>query len=151
MEPPLAAEAAETLRAVAEVFVPGPPHDSSPGAADVEADRFLAHYLDFLLPGLASGLPDLLDGLAGEHFGGRRFVALDLEEREAVLDRLGTHEVVQLRDLPGLLGLLSVAAVYGEWTGQDADGNLVRAPLGWRMTGFEGPTRGRPGLLRDGA
>jgi hypothetical protein len=147
---PLSPEAAETLCAVAEVFVPGPPHDPTPGAADVEADRFLSHYLDFLLPGLASGLPNLLDGLAGQHFDGRRFAALAVEEREAVLDRLAEHEVEQLRILPDLLGLLSIAAVYGEWTGQDADGNLVRTPLGWQLTGFEGPVRGRPKLLREG-
>lgn len=143
----LAPEAAETLRAAAEVFVPGPPHDPTPGAADVAAELFISHYLDYLVPGLAAGVPSLLDQLAGEHFDGRRFVELDLEQRALVLELLGEHSVEQLRELPVLIGALAVAAVYGEWTGQDADGNLVRAPIGWRMTGFDGPSRGRPGLL----
>ena len=47
-------ENALTLRAAAEVFVPGPPHDPTPGAADVHAELFISHYLDFLIPGLAT-------------------------------------------------------------------------------------------------
>jgi len=136
--------AAATLRAAAEVFVPGPPHDATPGAADVAAELFIGHYLDFLLPGLTAALPQLLDDLSG----GRAFASLPLDERGAVLDRLSEHEVPQVRDLPTLLGALSVAAVYGEWTGQDADGRVTRTPIGWGLTGFEGPSRGRPGLLR---
>lgn len=140
-------DAARTLRAAAEVFVPGPPHDPTPGAADVEADRFIAHYLDFVLPGLAAGVPELLDGLARERTG-RAFADATLEERAAVLDALEGHEIEQLRELPALIGLLTVAAVYGEWTGQDADGALVREPLGWRLAGFDGPVRARPHLMR---
>ena len=140
---------ARTLRAVAEFFVPGSNTDPTPGAEDVEADLFLSHYLDFVLPGLASGVPELLDGLAAERFGGRAFADLSLPERGEVLDALEHHQVDQLRELPALLGLLSVAAVYGEWTGQDADGALVRRPLGWRLTGFEGPSRARPSVMRE--
>jgi hypothetical protein len=141
--------AARTLRAAAEYFVPGSSIDATPGAADVEADRFLSHYLDFVLPGLASGVPELLDNLARERFDGRAFADLTLDERGAVFDALETHEVEQLRELPSLIGLLSVAAVYGEWTGQDADGVLVRKPLGWQLAGFEGPTRARPRAMRE--
>lgn len=139
--------AAETLRAAAEVFVPGPPHDPTPGAAQVEADRFIEHYLDSLVPGSATGVTGLLDELAA-HFGGARFAALSIDERGVVLDRLAEHDVPALREIPTLLGMLTVAAVYGEWTGLDAAGSLVREPLGWSMTGFAGPSRGRPGLLR---
>jgi hypothetical protein len=144
-------DAALTLRAAAEVFVPGPPHDPTPGAADVHADLFIAHYLEFLIPGLAQGLPDLLNEMATSHFDGKPFAELTLQERARVLDLLSTHDVEQLRELPTLLGLLSVAAVYGEWTGQDADGALIRTPLGWQLTGFDGPSRGREKLLRPEA
>jgi hypothetical protein len=138
---------ATTLRAAAEVFVPGPPHDATPGAADVEAERFIAHYLDLLIPGLSRGATDLLDELAAQEFGGRAFAALSPDERGVVLDRLGDHEVAQLRELPAVLGLLSIAAVYGEWTGTDEEGRLSSVPLGWELTGFDGPTRARPTLL----
>lgn len=140
-------DVAETLRAAAEVFVPGPPHDPTPGAPDVEAERFVAHYLEYLLPGLAAAAASLLDTIAAERFEGSPFAALGLEERTVVLDALGTHDVEQLRELPALLGLLSVAAVYGEWTGTDEAGALVRTPLGWELTGFDGPSRGRTHLL----
>jgi hypothetical protein len=141
-------ENALTLRAAAEVFVPGPPHDPTPGAADVHAELFISHYLDFLIPGLAQGLPDLLDELSSTTFDGRSFVELSLEERTTIFDMLSTHDVEQLRDLPLVLGVLAMAAVYGEWTGQDAEGVLRRRPLGWQLTGFDGPSRGRRNLLR---
>ena len=63
-------ENALTLRAAAEVFVPGPPHDPTPGAADVHAELFISHYLDFLIPGLAQGLPDLLNELSNQYLLG---------------------------------------------------------------------------------
>ena len=141
-------ENALTLRAAAEVFVPGHPHDPSPGAADVHAELFISHYLDFLIPGLAQGLPDLLNELSGTTFDGRSFVDLSLEERTEIFDLLSAHDVEQLRELPLVLGVLSIASVYGEWTGQDADGALTRRPLGWQLTGFDGPSRGRRKLLR---
>lgn len=145
---PLDEGAARTLRAAAEVFVPGSDRDPTPGAPDVSAELFISHYLDFLLPGLASGVPTLLDGTAGERFDGRAFADLDLAEREVVLDALATHDVEQLREIPAVLALLSIAAVYGEWTGQDSEGRVFRTPLGWQLTGFEGPSRGRRHLLR---
>jgi len=145
----VAADAARTLRAAAEVFVPGPPHDATPGAADVEAERFIVHYLDYMIPGLSAGVPDLLDGLAAERFGDTPFADLGLDERRAVLAALESHEVEQLRELPTVIGLLAIAAVYSEWTGQDAQGGLTRRPLGWRLSGFDGPSRGRRGLLRE--
>jgi hypothetical protein len=141
-------ENALTIRAAAEVFVPGSPHDPTPGASDVHAELFVSHYLDFLIPGLSSGLPDLLNEMSATTFEGRAFVDLSLEERLTILDQLSTHDVEQLREIPLVLGLLSIASVYGEWTGQDADGNLARKPLGWQLTGFDGPSRGRRKLLR---
>lgn len=146
---PLAPDAAATLRAAAEVFVPGSNTDATPGASDVAAELFISHYLDFLLPGLAAGVPALLDEVAAQHFEGRPFAGLDMAARERVLDLLAVHEVEQLREIPQVLGILSLAAVYGEWTGQDADGRLVRRPLGWQLAGFDGPVRARPGLMRD--
>jgi hypothetical protein len=142
-----AAREAETLRAAAEVFVPGLLEDTTPGAADIAAERFLSHYLDLLLPGLASGVPALLDQLATSMFEEERFSDLELDARAKVLDALTEHEIEQLRELPTLLGVLTIGAVYGEWTGTNDGGDVVRAPLGWRLTGFEGPVRARPKLL----
>lgn len=143
-----AERARATLRAAAEVVVPGLVDDPTPGAGDVEAERFVAHYLAYLIPGLDEGVVTLLDGIASERFGGRAFVACSLEERREALEALEAHEVEALRDLPSLIGALAVAAVYGEWTGLDADGRLARRPIGWDLTGFDGPSRGRGRLLR---
>lgn len=145
--PELSREAAATLRAAAEVFVPGPPHDATPGAPDVSAERFIAHYLDLAMPGLAAGVPVLLDQLAASMFGGPPFRDLGIDERAKVLDALSEHEVEQLRELPVVLGLLTVGAVYGEWTGTNEAGELIGTPLGWALTGFAGPVRARPDLL----
>jgi len=142
-------EAAAILRAAAEVFVPGGEHDATPGAGDVAGELFIAHYLDFVMPGLAAGVPSLLTETAAQLFDGRAFVALTMREREQVLDALATHEVEQLREIPQALGILAVAAVYGEWSGQDAGGAMVRTPLGWQLTGFDGPVRARPELMQD--
>lgn len=142
-------DAAATLLAVAEVFVPGLESDPTPGAPEIAADRFLSHYLEMVMPGLAEGVPSLLDQLAGEAYEGRRFADLSLDQRAAVLDRIRSHELADLRPLPDLLAVLTLAAVYGEWTGQDEEGRLVRRPIGWDLTGFPGPTGGDPTLLRE--
>jgi hypothetical protein len=142
------AAADATLRALAETVVPGPPHDESFGAAEIEAERFIAHYLDSLIPGLADGVVTILDGLAAERRPDTAFASLSLRERAAVLQRLSSHEVQDLRDLGDLLLALSIAAVYGEWSGLDEDGELTRQPLGWELTGWPGPAEGYPALLR---
>ena len=136
------------LRALAEAVVPGPPHDDSFGASEIEAERFIAHYLDALIPGLADGVVTLLDGLAVEVRPENAFVDLSLEERAWVLQRLTAHEVQDLRELGDLLMALSLAAVYGEWSGLDEHGALTREPLGWELTGWPGPAEGYPTLLR---
>lgn len=141
-------EVARTLRAAADVFVPSPPDDPTPGAADVEADRFIAHYLESILPGLAEQVALVLDDRATRLAGATvRFADATADERAAVLDSFDRDESIELRQVPQLLGSLTLGAVYGAWTGQDAAGALVRQPLGWRLTGFGGPSRGRPNLL----
>lgn len=143
----LDADAARTLRAAAAVYVPGPPDDDTAGAAEIEADRFIAHYLDYLLPGLAAHVPSLLDQateIIGEETG---FADASLEERRRALASFATHEIPQLRELPRIIATLTLGAVYGAWTGQDADGRVIRAPIGWQQTGYDGPSRGRRRLL----
>lgn len=137
-----------TLRALAETVVPGPPHDDTFGAAEIEAERFIAHYLETLIPGLAEGVVMILDGVAAERKPETAFTDLSLEDRAWVLERLATHEVADLRELGDLLIVLSIAAVYGEWSGLDADGELTRSPLGWDLTGWPGPVDGVRPLLR---
>lgn len=137
-----------TLRALAEAIVPGPPHDDTFGAPEIEAERFIAHYLETLIPGLAEGVTTILDGLATQRTPDTAFADLSVEDRGAVLEILATHEVADLRDLGDLLIVLSVASVYGEWSGLDADGELTRSPLGWDLTGWPGPLEGVRSLLR---
>lgn len=138
-----------TLRAAVEVFVPGPPYDPTDGAGALGAHRFVADYLDYLVPGLSDGLPALLDQIAAERFDGAPFASLRLSEREVVLESLEHHEVAQLRDLPELLAVLTIGATYGEWSGTDESGALVHRPWGWEQTGFPGPARERPGVMHD--
>src|SRR5436309_6555897 len=137
-----------TLRALAETIVPGPPHDASFGGAEIEAERFIAHYLEAVIPGLADGVATILDGLATELREGSDFVSLSLEDRGLVLRRLTEHEVQDLRELGDLLMALGLAAVYGEWSGLDEHGALTREPLGWELTRWPGPAEGYPSLLR---
>jgi len=142
------ATAEETLRALAETVVPGPPHDDTLGAAEIEAEGFIVHYLESVIPGLSDGVATILDGMATELREGSSFVDLSLDERAGVLQRLCEHEVQDLRELGDLLLALSFASVYGEWSGLDANGELTRAPLGWELTGWPGPADGYPSLLR---
>jgi hypothetical protein len=142
------AEVDRTLRAVAETVVPGPPGDEAYGAPEIEAERFLAHYLETLIPGLSEGVVTLLDGLAAEQASEKTFADLRRDERATVLQRLSSHEMQDLRDLGDLLIVLSIAAVYGEWSGLDSDGELTRVPLGWELTGWPGPSEGERSLLR---
>ena len=142
------AEVVRTLRAVAETVVPGPPRDEAFGAPEIEAELFLAHYLETLIPGLSEGVVTLLDGLAAEAVPDKTFADLSLGERAGVLQRLASHEVDDLRELGDLLIVLSVAAVYGEWSGLDSNGELTRVPLGWELTGWPGPSEGERSLLR---
>ena len=142
------AEVDRTLRAVAETVVPGPPSDEAFGAPEIEAEVFLAHYLETLIPGLSEGVVTLLDGLAAEAVPGKTFADLSAAERGDVLQRLASHEVGDLRELGDLLIVLSIAAVYGEWSGLDQNGELTRVPLGWELTGWPGPSEGERSLLR---
>lgn len=138
----------ETLRALVEAIVPGPPEDDTIGAADVGAGQFVAHYLDFLMPGLGEALPSLLDAQASEVRPGAAFVGLDREDRRLVLRRLSESEVPEMRQLGDLLVVLTLGAFFGEWTGQDEAGRVVRRPVGWDLTGWPGPVPGARSLLR---
>jgi len=142
------AAAEASLRALAETVVPGPPHDDTLGAVEIEAERFISHYLESVIPGLSEGVATILDGMATELREGSAFTDLSLDERAGVLKRLCSHEVQDLRELGDLLLALSFASVYGEWSGLDSDGELTRTPLGWDLTGWPGPAEGYPSLLR---
>lgn len=142
------AEADRTLRAVSETIIPGPPGDEAFGASEIEAERFLAHYLESVIPGLSEGVATILDGMAAERKEGSTFADLSFGDRASVLQALASHEVADLRDLGDLLIVLSLAAVYGEWSGLDSNGELTRVPLGWELTGWPGPSEGERSLLR---
>jgi gluconate 2-dehydrogenase subunit 3-like protein len=142
------ASAGETIRALASSIIPGVDVDETIGAAEIQAEAFIAHYLDFVQPGLADALPVLFDGLVAEARPDASFVDLEPAERLEILKRLGEHEVAELRDLADILVALTVAAFYGEWSGQDSDGALVARPVGWELVGFPGPVDGHPNLLR---
>lgn len=142
------ASAGESLRALAEAIIPGVDVDETVGAPEIQAEAFIAHYLEFVQPGLTEALPVLLDGLAAEIRADAAFTDLAPGARLDVLRRLGEHDVSELRDLADLLLALTLAAFYGEWTGQDEHGALVARPVGWELVGFPGPVAGYPELLR---
>lgn len=139
--------AGETLRALADTVVPGPPDDPTPGAASIEAERFLEHYLEFVEPGLCERACALLDRLASDRRIDATFASLPRHDREAILRGETEHELPERRDLAALLTTLTIAAVYGEWSGQDPEGNVVRRPLGWELTGWTGPRAGVRSLM----
>ncbi len=101
------------------------------------------------MPGLSGTVATLLDDLAAERKPGSSFIALQRADRESIFHAMSGHEAAPMRDLATLLAGLALAAVYGEWSGQDADGRVVRTPLGWELTGFRGPRRGVRSLLRS--
>lgn len=137
---------ARTLRAASDVFVPA--DDPMPGAPDVEADRFIAHYLDANAPGRAAAVAAALDARATRLAGAEvRFADATADERAAVVASFDEDESAELRQIPFLIGMLTLGAIYGSWTGEDATGALVREPIGWRITRFDGPSRGRARLL----
>jgi hypothetical protein len=142
------ATAEETLRALAETVVPGPPNDETLGAAEIEAERFIIHYLESVIPGLSEGVATILDGMATELREGKAYVELSLDERTYVLQKLCAHEVADLRDLGDLLFVLAMASVYSEWSGLDEHGELTRTPLGWELTGWPGPADGYTSLMK---
>jgi len=139
----------ETLRALAETVVPGPPDDPTPGAVSIEAERFMAHYLDVVSPGLAATVCATLDEMAADRHRGATFASLHRGERAAVLDALWEHHDERMRERAILISRLAIAAVYSEWSGTDGGRRLVRRPLGWELTGFPGPRPGVRALLRD--
>ncbi|MCA1833993.1 MAG: gluconate 2-dehydrogenase subunit 3 family protein [Actinomycetota bacterium] len=140
--------AGETLRALADTVVPGPPDDPSPGAAAIEAEHFLVHYLEFVEPGLTERVCALLDRLASDRRIDVGFASLARGDRESILREMAEHDLQERRDIASLLTALSIAAVYGEWSGQDAEGNVVRRPLGWELSGWTGPRPGVRSLMR---
>ena len=142
------ADVARTLRALAEAVVPGHAEDPTLGAPEIEAERFITHYLELVIPGLSDGVSTILDGMAVEMRAGTAFADLATAERATVLEKLCTHDVAEMRELGDLLLALSIASVYGEWSGQDESGEVVRAPLGWDLTGWPGPVDGYRELLR---
>ena len=142
------ASAGEVLRALTEAIIPGTDVDETIGAAEIQAETFVAHYLDFVQEGLTEALPLLLDDLAAQVQPGTTFVSLSPADRLEVLRKLGEHEVAELRDLADILVALTLAAYYGEWTGQDASGAVVARPVGWELLGFPGPVDGHRRLLR---
>lgn len=129
--------------------MPGGPDDPTPGAASIEAERFIEHYLDFLIPGLSGSVATMLDDLSAQRRPGAAYLSLPRSEREGIILELSDHESPEIRDLANLLVALAVAAVYGEWSGQDSEGRLVRRPLGWELTGFRGPRSGVRALMKD--
>lgn len=115
------------LRAFCESVCPGLATDATAGAPDLAAERYVQHYL---APETIARIVEALDR-------GSSFVALDPEQRLERIDRARLDAGTR-RDLDSAAAA-TMLAVYGSWSGRDADGTLVRTPLGWQLTGFAGP------------
>lgn len=129
-------DAAATLRAFCEAIVPGLDADPTPGAPEVAAERFVAHYLG---EARVAALVTMLDEAAGA----RRFVELEAAARTTLVGRLAERPNVRVATA------LTLAAVYGSWSGHDEQGVLAGRPLGWDLTGYAGPVRARAELTGE--
>lgn len=110
------------LRALGEVVCPGLDADATAGAPDIAAERFVAHYLS----------PDTVARIVASLGSG--FAGMKLLERTEHVERLRLDPQVR-RDLDAAAAA-TLLAVYGSWSGRDADGHLERMPLGWSLTGY---------------
>lgn len=134
-----------TMRAVVETIIPGPPHDPTPGAADVGAHEFVTEMLQRLGDEILGGAVMVLEGFA-QQAGANSFVDLDLPSREQVLRSIADSGD-DLGQLVRLLFAMTMAAYYGEMTSLE-DGQLVRRPVSWDLIGFPGPAVAYPGRAR---
>jgi hypothetical protein len=121
-----------TLRAFCEIVCPGLASDATPGAPDLAAERYVAHFLE---PGTRTLLADALDG------GDQPFLELDAAARAERIERMRLD--AGLRRLVDGAAAATLLAVYGSWSGEPGTDALARVPLGWDLTGFPGPTRSR--------
>lgn len=117
-----------TLRAFCESVCPGLASDATAGAPDIAAERYVEHYLS------QTTLERVMDALDRDG----AFVSLNAVERSDRIDRLRLDAGTR-RDLDAAAAA-TFLAVYGSWSGRNVDGELVRAPLGWQLTGFGGPS-----------
>lgn len=120
-----------TLRAYCAAICPGLEGDATAGAADIAAERYVAHYL------APATLERILEALDRDG----RFVSLRESEQ---LERIGKlrFDAGTRRDLDAAAAL-TFLAVYGSWSGRDPDGSLARPPLGWELTGYTGHPRSK--------
>lgn len=133
MSPPL--DPRLVLRALVETILPG-------RAEEVRAERFVHDGLLRVGEDALVGALMALDAYAAAVREGADFVGLDLDERSRVLRTIASDPNADLRQLARLLFSLTVAAVYGEWSGLDDDGRLVRRPTSWDAIGYPGPSTG---------
>lgn len=116
-----------TLRAFCEIVCPGLSTDATAGAPDVAAERYVAHYL---APATLERVVEHLDR------GDKAFIELRGGERLERIERVRLDAGAR-HDLDAAAAL-TLLAVYGSWSGRDAQGAFVRPPLGWQLTGFAG-------------
>lgn len=111
------------LRAFCEAICPGLDADATAGAPDIAAERFVAYHL----------APETVARIASALGAG--FANLKVAERLEAVERLRLDPSVR-SDLDAAAAT-TLLAVYGSWSGRDADGALERTPLGWQLSGFQ--------------
>lgn len=126
----------DVIRAFVDAVVPSVGDDATAGATDIAAERYVAHYLG----------PDRVSRLAAAltSNGSAKFVSSDVQLRTKVI--LDLRRDPSLRSLIDSAVSLAISAVYGSWSGVPAS-EMDRAPLGWVLTGYPGPSRVRPEAL----
>lgn len=128
-------ELSRTLDALAEAVLPD-------AALEAGAPGALSEVLSRLGEEAASGVVGVLDGYADGVRSGTAFADLSVDERGAVLRTIASADDPNLQQVVRLSVSLVVAAVYGERSGLDASGRLVRRPASWDRIGYPGPSTG---------
>ena len=139
--------ALETIRAAVDTITPATA--DFPGALALGADRHVIDMLELGLPGITDMFAALLDAYAGELRAGATFVALDAQERSAVLRAMSTDESQDIRDAVDALIVFGNGASFSEWSGYDRVSGDLRAPASWSYVGFHGPVYGHPDYRDD--
>jgi hypothetical protein len=116
------------MRAYCALVCPGLAQDATAGAPDIAAERYVIHYLT----------PPTLDRIIEALDRDTRFIDLKPSEQKDKVARL-RFDANTRRDLD-VAAALTLMAVYGTWSGRDEHGDLVRAPLGWQLASYSGPT-----------
>lgn len=122
---------AETMTALVDTVIPGPPLDESPGGVQAGIDEVLPSVLDRFIPGfpLSDILVVELDRHAALVEPGQTFACLSPEGRDQAIELMEASPEEQERLISLLAVSLPMLLYYSE----------IGGAVSWPQTGFPGP------------